>query len=319
MDKKVFTPTECSSEGMRLDVFLSGALCCTRSHAAKLIETGNVTVDGKIAKKCGVNVGNGSIIEAVLPSAVQINAKPQDIPIDIVYEDDDIVVVNKAQGMVTHPSVGSPDGTLVNALMYYVDKLSGINGVIRPGIVHRLDKDTSGLLVVAKNDISHNNLAAQIAKKTAKRYYYALVDGVIGKDSGVIDKPIGRSLKNRKQMAVLSDGGRNAVTLYKVLYRFSKFTLVEFELKTGRTHQIRVHSKSIGHPVVGDVLYGTVSSLAPCGQLLHAHKLVLKHPITNNEMCFEAPLPKQFIDALDRLGYDFSSSECGLGCTVIVE
>ena len=219
-----------------------------------------------------------------------------------MYEDNDIVVVNKPQGMVTHPASGSPDGTLVNALLYRVRDLSGINGEIRPGIVHRLDKDTSGVLVVAKNDAAHLALSKQISSKKALRYYYALVVGNVAQDEGKIEKAIARSKKDRKQMAV-SEEGRNALTLFKVIERFKGYTLLECELRTGRTHQIRVHMKSIGHPVVGDPVYGKPSPLAPAGQLLHAHKLVLYHPVTGEKMTFTAPVNETFAAALQKLGF----------------
>ena len=210
------------------------------------------------------------------------------------------MVINKAQGMVTHPATGSPDGTLVNALLYHVKDLSGINGVLRPGIVHRLDKDTSGLIMVAKNDASHLSLSKQIAEKSAKRYYIALVDGNIKEDSGVIEQPIARHRIDRKKMAVDRDG-RVAKTAFKVLERFQKYTLVEYELFTGRTHQIRVHSSFIHHPVVGDPVYGGSNKFGLDGQLLHAFKLVLSHPRSGEIMTFEAPIPQYFETVLNKL------------------
>ena len=291
-----------AAEGVRLDVFLSEKLGKTRSAVTKAIQDGFVRLNGAVPVKSGVKVAMGDLIEADIPDPRPISAAPQDIPIDILYEDADIAVVNKPQGMVTHPAAGSPDGTLVNALLARVSDLSGINGEIRPGIVHRLDKDTSGVLVIAKNDAAHLSLSEQISQKTALRYYYALVVGKIAAEEGVVDKPIARSKKDRKKMTV-DEGGRKALTLYRVLARFSGYTLVECELRTGRTHQIRVHMKSIGHPVVGDPVYGKDSPLAPHGQLLHAHKLVLDHPRTGERMSFEAPLNDDFAAALAKLGF----------------
>ena len=265
--------------GKRLDLFLSEEIDESRSY-----------------------VKNGDIVEYELPEIKQLDLTPADIPIDVIYEDDDVAVINKAQGMVVHPAPGSYDNTLVNALLFRLKSLSSINGVARPGIVHRLDKDTSGLLVVAKNDEAHVSLQSQIASKEAKRYYIALVDGVINKDEGVIDTNIDRSQKDRKMMAVCREGkGRRAITHYKVLERLGGYTLVEYELKTGRTHQIRVHSKHIGHPIVGDSVYGGSTSLYDQGQLLHAFRLQFTHPSTKELMTFEAPLPNYFADILEKL------------------
>lgn len=282
----------------RLDLFLSEATGMTRSGVKKLIDDGLVTMEGKVVKKAG-EIARGEVtVEIVEP--VPVNAEGQDIPIDIVYEDADIVVVNKQQGLVTHPCPGTPDGTLVNALVYRVKDLSAINGVTRPGIVHRLDKDTSGLLVVAKNNAAHLSLAQQIGEKTAGRHYVALVVGNIKEDEGTIDKPIARSTKDRKKMAI-DEKGRRAVTHYFVKERFIDYTLVEFVLETGRTHQIRVHAKSINHPVVGDVVYGKKDDFGLNGQLLHAYKLTLTHPRTGEEMTFYAPLPDYFENVLTKL------------------
>ena len=295
----VFT---CETAGVRLDVYLAEKLQKTRSAVLKAIEEGRVLLNGKTPSKAGVKISIGDVVTVDIPEPRPISAKPQDIPIDVIYEDNDIVVVNKPQGMVTHPAGGSPDGTLVNALLYRVSDLSGINGEIRPGIVHRLDKDTSGVLVVAKNDAAHLALSKQISTKKALRYYYAWGVGYLGQDEGKIEKNIARSKKDRKQMAV-SDEGRHALTLFKVIDRFKGYTLVECELRTGRTHQIRVHMKSIGHPVVGDPVYGKPSPLAPKGQLLHAHKLVLFHPVTGEQMTFTAPVNPVFAAALEKLGF----------------
>jgi len=291
-----------TEEGVRLDVFLSLNSGKTRSAIAKAIEEGKVLLNGEVPTKSGVKVSCGDEIVVDVMEPRPISAAPQDIPIEVLYEDADIAVVNKPQGMVTHPAAGSPDGTLVNALLARVSDLSGINGAIRPGIVHRLDKDTSGVLVIAKNDAAHLSLSKQISEKTALRYYYALLVGKLASDEGIVDKPIARSKKDRKKMAV-DEGGRKAVTLYRVIERFPGYTLVECELRTGRTHQIRVHMKSIGHPVVGDPVYGKESPLAPHGQLLHAHKLVLTHPTTGERMTFEAPINEVFAAALSKLGF----------------
>ena len=292
---------EAQDAGQRLDVFLGLRSQESRSHIKNLIEKGKVFINGSI-KKAGQVLKAGDEVTLMPEEIRQLDLTPQNIPIDIVYEDDDIAVINKAQGMVVHPASGSYDNTLVNALLYHLKSLSSINGVVRPGIVHRLDKDTSGLLVVAKNDFAHISLQEQIASKSAKRYYYALVDGVVNKDEGTIHTCIDRSAKDRKLMAVSrNDSGREAITLFKVIERYSKYTLMEYELKTGRTHQIRVHSKHIGHTVVGDMQYGGSNKFNLQGQLLHAHKLVLTHPRSGQVMTFEAPLPSYFQDVLDSL------------------
>lgn len=286
--------------GQRLDVYLSEKLQVSRSHIKNLIDNQNVLI-GDRSVKAGQTLKSGDVITVYEQQVKELNLEPQDIPIDIVYEDDDIAVVNKPQGMVVHPAAGSYDHTLVNALLHRLKSLSTINGVVRPGIVHRLDKDTSGLLVIAKNDEAHISLQKQIASKEAKRYYYALVDGVVSKDEGVIETYIDRSKKDRKMMAVSQNSGRIAITLYKVVERFNRYTFMEYELKTGRTHQIRVHSKHIGHPVVGDMTYGGSNKFDLNGQLLHAHRLVLTHPATGQIMSFEAPLPDYFQKVLDSL------------------
>lgn len=288
------------SGGTRLDVFVAEKAECTRSHAKNLIEEGNVTVNGIKAAKSGALLKAGDVVVIVNPAPKELDLSPQDIPIEIVWQDEDFALVNKPQGMVVHPAPGAYDNTLVNALLFKLSSLSGINGVARPGIVHRLDKDTSGLLVVAKNDYAHISLQKQIAEKSAKRYYYALVDGVVQKDSGEIRNFLARSTADRKKYAVAKDG-RLAITLYKVVKRYSVYTLMEYELKTGRTHQIRVHSRYIGHPVVGDRTYGGSDAFGLNGQLLHAYKLVLTHPRTGEEMTFTAPLPDYFQSVLDKL------------------
>lgn len=300
MEKRTFI-ISIDEKGERLDTFLSQSIeNITRSRIKNTIEKGFVKINDKEQKKSGYSLKEGDVVEITFEDIVELSAVAQDIPIDILYQDEDFLVINKAQGMVTHPATGSPDGTLVNALLYHVKDLSGINGVLRPGIVHRLDKDTSGLIMVAKNDASHLSLSKQIAEKSAKRYYIALVDGNIKEDSGVIEQPIARHRIDRKKMAVDRDG-RVAKTAFKVLERFQKYTLVEYELFTGRTHQIRVHSSFIHHPVVGDPVYGGSNKFGLDGQLLHAFKLVLAHPRSGEIMTFEAPIPQYFETVLNKL------------------
>ena len=289
-----------SGNHKRLDVFLAENSSLTRSGIKNLLEQGKITVNGGPAK-AGGKIAAGDVIRVRLEPSHPLELEPQDIPIDIVYQDGDIAVINKAQGMVVHPAVGNEQGTLVNALLFSIKDLSGINGEIRPGIVHRLDKDTSGLLVIAKNNTAHLALSEQIKTKQAKRIYRALVDGNIKQDEGVIDLPVGRHPSDRKKMAVVK-GGRHAVTHYRVLERFKGYTYVECALETGRTHQIRVHMKHLGHPVSGDEKYGRAqNSFGHKGQLLHAYKLGLNHPATGEYMEFSAPLPDYFEKALIKL------------------
>lgn len=270
----------------------------SRSQLQKWIEDGNVTVNGETVKpKYKLAVGDRVEVQPEKPQ--KIDLEPENIPLDIVYEDDDVIVVNKPQGMVVHPAPGHPNHTLVNALLYH-SPLSTINGEFRPGIVHRIDKDTSGLLMVAKNDLAHRSLAAQLKAKTNEREYVALVHGVIKEELGTIDAPLGRSKKDRKKQAVVEDG-RHAVTHFKVLERFKHYTLVSCRLETGRTHQIRVHMKYIGHPLAGDPLYGPRKTLPGNGQYLHARLLGFKHPRTGKQMTFTAPLPEYFQKMLDHL------------------
>ena len=288
-------------KGERLDTFLAQSIeNITRSRVKNSIEKGLVKVNNHEQKKSGYTLKEGDVVEIMFEEATTLSAVAQDLPIDILYQDEDFLVINKAQGMVTHPATGSPDGTLVNALLYHVKDLSGINGVLRPGIVHRLDKDTSGLIMVAKNDSAHLSLSKQIAEKSAKRYYIALVDGNIKEDSGIVEQPIARHRIDRKKMAIDKEG-RYAKTAFKVLERFQKYTLVEYELFTGRTHQIRVHSSFIHHPVVGDSVYGGSNKFGLAGQLLHAFKLVLAHPRTGEIMTFEAKIPDYFETVLNKL------------------
>lgn len=280
--------------GERIDNYLTLNTDKTRNHLQKLIKDGFVLLNDKeisVSKK--VKTGDKIVITERENEITDI--VPQNIPIDIVYEDEYLAVINKPQNMVVHPGSGVSDGTLVNALLYHLDSLSGINGVIRPGIVHRIDKNTSGLLVVAKNDFAHNILAKQIQDKVCKRIYVALTECVMGTDEGIIDKPIGRNKTDRKKMDIDYQNGRNAVTCYRVLERFNNNTLVRCELKTGRTHQIRVHLKNLGYPIVGDNEYGYKKQRFNLnGQLLHASKLSFYHPKTNEYMSFTAVLPDAF-------------------------
>ena len=272
----------------------------TRSHYKNLIEEGHVLVNSKKVK-AGYALKLNDVVSVEMIPARPIETLPQNIPLDIVYEDEDLAVINKPKGMVVHPANGNWDGTLVNALLYNIKDLSGINGEIRPGIVHRLDKDTSGLLVVAKNDFAHVSLSKQIADKTCKRIYLALVIGNMPNDSGVVANYLGRDPKNRLRYAVVDNGGKYAETHYKVLTRYKDYSLVEFELKTGRTHQIRVHCKYLNHPIVGDDLYGGKSKFKTDGQMLHAYKLSFYHPRTNKYMEFEVQLPEYFQKILSNL------------------
>lgn len=288
-------------KGARLDVFLADKLPdISRSRIKGCIEMGMVKVRGEQVSKAGYPLKEGDLVEIAVADAVELSVEPENLPLNIVYQDSDFAVINKAQGMVTHPAAGSPDGTLVNAVLYHIKDLSGINGVLRPGIVHRLDKDTSGLILIAKNDCAHLSLTTQIAEKTAKRFYIALVDGNVKAYEGVIEQPVDRNPKDRKKMAVVKDG-RPAKTAYKVLERFGRYTLMEFELFTGRTHQIRVHCAYMRHPVVGDPLYGGSNAFGLKGQLLHAARLVVNHPSTGERMEFTAPLPDYFREVLAKL------------------
>ncbi len=284
----------------RLDVFLSEKLDKTRSAVKKLVDDGEITVGGNKVK-AGRVLKIGEEIFVNIPDPVKLDLEAENIPLDIIYQDKDIAIINKPQGMTVHAGNGTHGSTLVNALLYHLDSLSGINGVIRPGIVHRIDKDTSGLLVVAKNDAAHLSLSEQIKNKTCHRIYLALLEGTVKQNDGIIDTFIGRSDKNRTMMAV-KDSGRRAVTHFKVLKRYKEFTFAEFKLETGRTHQIRVHCKYIGHPIVGDPVYGYEKQKFKLnGQLLHAWKLELTHPSTGERMSFEAPLPDYFQAVLQKL------------------
>ncbi|MBO5334674.1 MAG: RluA family pseudouridine synthase [Clostridia bacterium] len=299
------------SDYKRLDTFLADQTDeFTRSRIKKLIEGGQVSVQDKIVKKAGESVKAGERVLVTVPEAVEYSVKAENIPIEIVYQDEDIAVVNKPRGMTVHVGNGNSEGTLVNALLYALDSLSGIGGVLRPGIVHRIDKDTTGLLVVAKNDKAHVSLAAQIAEKSARRVYYALLEGNVKEERGRIVTDIGRHPQDRLKMAVLPDGmGKLAVTDFEVVTRFgTEFTLCRFILQTGRTHQIRVHAKHMGHPCVGDPVYGYKKQKYKLeGQLLHAAELSLTHPKTGERMTFNAPLPPEFQSVLEKLSRQYGN------------
>ena len=302
MDNFTFTVDE-SGAGERLDKLVSTLLPeLTRSAVQKITDDGGVAVNGTAQNK-KYKCKDGDVIEITVPDAKPLEATAQDIPLDIVYEDGDLLVVNKPKGMVVHPASGNPDGTLVNALLYHCgDSLSGINGVIRPGIVHRIDKDTSGLLIVAKNDMAHVSLAEQIKEHSFSRAYEAVVYGNIKDDSLTVNQPIGRSPKDRKKMAVTLKNSKNAVTHIDVLERFGSFTHVRCTLETGRTHQIRVHCAHIGHPVAGDAVYGPKKVIDELGgQCLHAKHIGFKHPRTGEWLEFESELPEYFTHFLNKL------------------
>ena len=289
--------------GERLDKAVS-LLCenISRSSAQTLIEDGNVLVNNKVANK-KTSLKEGDCVTINIPEPKELDVTPENIPLDIVYEDEHLLVVNKPKGMVVHPAAGNYSGTLVNALLYHCgDSLSGINGVIRPGIVHRIDKDTSGLLIVAKTDVAHNGLAKQIKEHSFKREYRTVVVGNIKDDSGTIDAPIGRHPKDRKKQAVTDKNSRNAITHYEVIERFNGFTFLRVILETGRTHQIRVHMSYRGNPVAGDTVYGNSKKTYGLeGQCLHAAVIGFVHPITNEYLEFESALPDYFTDFLKRI------------------
>ena len=290
-------------EGERLDAFLARSVPdLTRSAAQKLLEDGAVTLSGRPGKKNDRTVV-GIEVSVTLPQPEPLDVLPQNIPLDVVYEDDDVIVVNKPVGMVVHPAPGHPDGTLVNALLYHCgSSLSGINGVLRPGIVHRIDRDTSGLIIAAKNDRAHLALAAQLQDHTLARVYEAVAVGSLKEDSGTVDAPIGRHPVDRKKMAVDRKNGRPAVTHWSVLARYPGYTRVECRLETGRTHQIRVHMASIGHPLLGDVVYGSKKPFPGlAGQCLHAKWLRFLHPSTGEPVEVECPLPQWFTDVLKKI------------------
>ena len=289
-------------KGQRLDTYIAKIdENITRTSAQRLIEEENILVNGK-KQKVSYKIQNNDKITIEIPEPKQIELKAQNIPLDVIYEDSDIIVINKPKGMVVHPANGNPDGTLVNAILSRCkDSLSGIGGEIRPGIVHRLDKDTTGLLIVAKNDKSHVKMSEQIKNHEVKKTYIALVRGVLKENEATINMPIGRSNTDRKKMAVVKNG-KNAITHIKVIKRFNKYTLLEINIETGRTHQIRVHLSHIGFPVVGDYTYSNgKNEFGIIGQCLHAKALDFKHPITQKEIHLEAPLPEYFRDILNKL------------------
>ena len=307
--KEIVVPNE--SKGERIDAFLSNVEGITRSAAARLCENGMVLVGDKAVAK-NYKLRGGEALTVSYPPVEPDDALPENIPLDIVYEDDDIIVVNKPSGMVVHPAPGNPSGTLVNALLYHCgESLSGIGGVVRPGIVHRIDKDTSGLLVVAKNDEAHLSLSEQIKKHDVSRIYYAIACGRLKNDEGTVNAPLGRSPSDRKKMAIIKDPAKNskeAITHYSVLERFNGFTFIRCRLETGRTHQIRVHMASLGHPLLGDEVYGgdktkfgQATKALISGQCLHAGELVLTHPRTGREMHFEARMPENMTALLEKL------------------
>ena len=303
METTILTATP-EAAGQRLDAFLAEALPeLTRSAAQRLIAEGQVAVDGKIPAK-SLKLTGGETVSVHLPEPEEAQALPEDIPLDVVYEDDDVIVVNKPVGMVVHPAPGHSGGTLVNALLHHCGhSLSGIGGELRPGIVHRIDRDTSGLIIAAKNDFAHQALAAQLQDHTLARTYEAVAVGNFREDRGTVDAPIGRCPSDRKKMAVVDRGGRSAVTHWEVVERFPGYTHIRCRLETGRTHQIRVHMACIGHPLLGDTVYGAkkpVPGLA--GQCLHAAELRFLHPRTGEPVTVEAPLPDWFRAVLERLG-----------------
>ena len=291
-----------SEAGIRLDAFLAEKMDRSRASVQKLIEAENVWVNGAFAAK-NARLREGDSVEVELPPPEILNVRPENIPLDIVYEDGDLLVVNKPKGMVVHPAPGNPDGTLVNALLFHCgDSLSGINGVIRPGIVHRIDKDTSGLLIVAKNDRAHQCLAEQISAHTFTRIYNAVVYGGFREEEGTVSAPIGRHPVDRKRMAVVSSSGRQAVTHYRVIEHFESVSFVECRLETGRTHQIRVHMAHIGHPVAGDPVYGPKKCITELnGQCLHARVIGFVHPTTGKYLEFDSGLPDYFVKFLEKL------------------
>ncbi len=301
MERKLLTVAP-EEETLRLDVLLSRRVeGLSRSAAQRLLEEGKVSLQGRPLKK-NHRLRAGEALELCLPDPVPTDARPQDIPLDIVYEDADVAVVNKPRGMVVHPAPGNPDGTLVNALLAHCGQsLSGVGGAIRPGIVHRIDKDTSGLLIIAKNDRAHLALSAQLKDHTLSRVYEAVAIGSLKEDRGTVDAPIGRSLRDRKRMAVVPDG-RRAVTHYQVLARYPGYTHLRCQLETGRTHQIRVHMAYLGHPLAGDPVYGPKNDPERLGgQCLHARELTFVHPTTGQTVHLTCPLPDWFSGFLDRL------------------
>ena len=299
-EREILIITE-NEAGQRADVALAAMLELTRSNMQKLLDEGRAVKGTKVIKS-NYKLKLGDEIVVTLPEPQPLDVQPENIPLDIIYEDEDVVVVNKARGMVVHPAAGNYSGTLVNALLYHCKNLSGINGVIRPGIVHRLDKDTSGIMICAKNDAAHVSLSEQIQSKSAQRTYLAVVRGNLKTDSGVIETQIARDKDDRKKMAVVKEGGRNAVTEYEVVERFGKYTIVKCKLKTGRTHQIRVHMEYLGYPLVGDPKYSPMKTpFSINGQALHSLTLAFDHPRTGERIEFEAKLPEDLHKVVTRL------------------
>lgn len=290
---------DAAAAGLRLDKAVADLTELSRGLANEQIKNGQILVNG-LAKKAKYAVKEGDVISYEVPEPEVVEYVAEDLPLEIVYQDEDVAVVNKPQGMVVHPSAGHTSGTLVNALMYHIKDLSGINGVLRPGIVHRIDKDTSGLLMIAKNDQAHLALADELKDKKSLRKYWAIVHGNLPNDRGVIEAPIGRSEKDRKKQAVTAKG-KPALTRFQVLERFGDYTLVELQLETGRTHQIRVHMAYIGHPVAGDEVYGPRKTLKGHGQFLHARTLGFTHPRTGEVLEFTAEAPAIFLETLEKL------------------
>lgn len=298
-----------TDKGKRIDKFISEVIDeATRSYIQKIIDSGLVEIQNKKVTKNGNKLKGNEVITIKLPEPENLDLVPEDIPLDIVYEDKDIVVINKGPDMVVHPAYGNYSGTLVNALLHHIKDLSTINGVIRPGIVHRLDKDTSGIIVVAKNNPSHLALAEMFKEKTLEKTYVCIVKGILKEKEGRIETLIGRDSRDRKKMAVVRENGRIAISNYKVLDESKNHSLVEVKIETGRTHQIRVHMKSLNHPILGDATYGSLSDKAK-RQMLHAYSLKFNHPIDNHEMKIMAPLPEDFKAAANSVGLDITKIE----------
>ncbi|MGL5963991.1 MAG: RluA family pseudouridine synthase [Fusobacteriaceae bacterium] len=296
--------SEKSDIGKRLDVFIQEYLQdSTRNYVQNLIENGNIEIENSKKIKCGSKIKGGEKIIISIPEDIILDVEPENIPIDIIYEDEDMAIINKSHNMVVHPAQGNYNGTLVNAVLYHVKDLSGINGVIRPGIVHRLDKDTSGIIVIAKNDIAHASLSEMFKEKTLEKTYICICKGNFKVREGRIVNLIGRHLKDRKKMAVLEENGKEAITNYQVLDEVRDFSLVKVRIETGRTHQIRVHMKFLNHPIVGDSVYGNGGDIAS-RQMLHSYMLKFRHPTKHHEMIIKAPLPIDFKSIMKRLGLD---------------